>query len=154
MRRVLVLVGVVALLVPTVLAQSSLLEGTWKLNVAKSTYRPDPPPKSQVISWKRVAGGYLFTTDTVNAQGQASHTETLEKDDGSEGPVKGSTANRTRYLRRIDDHTYEDGDKTDGKPTFKRHMVISRDGKTITNTVTGTNTQGQPVSNVMILERQ
>jgi len=45
-------------------------------------------------------------------------------------------------------------DKRDGKTMFTRRMVISPDGKTLTITVTGTNAQGQKVSNVEVFEKQ
>ena len=34
------------------------------------------------------------------------------------------------------------------------HYVISRDGKTRTNTVTGKNAQGQTVNNTIVFEKQ
>jgi hypothetical protein len=34
------------------IGQSTPLQGTWKLNVAKSTYSPGPPPKSQTLKWE------------------------------------------------------------------------------------------------------
>jgi hypothetical protein len=135
-------------------AQASQLEGTWRLNVAKSKYSPGPGPKSQTLRWERVPGGYRFTTDAVNAEGQPTKTETLLKDDGSDAPVKGSPNPTTRYLKRIDDRTFEDGDKVNGKPTVMRRLVVSPDGKTLIITGKGTNAQGQAVNNVTVYERQ
>ena len=59
------------------LAQSSRLEGTWKLNVARSKYSPDPPPKAVTLKWEAVPGGLKLTTDSVSAEGETTHTETL-----------------------------------------------------------------------------
>lgn len=136
-------------------AQSTPLEGTWRANIAKSKYDPGPPPKTpNTIRWERVPGGWRFTTDGVNAEGQKTHTETIEKDDGSLAPVKGGQNPTMRGLKRIDDRTYEDRDTVDGKPTLTRRLVISPDGKTMTITMTGTNLQGQKVNNVVIYEKQ
>jgi hypothetical protein len=144
-----------ALLAIAVGAQSLPLAGTWRASIAKSKYDPGPPPKVPgTLTWERVAGGWRFTTDGVDAQGQKTHTETMEKDDGSEVPVKGAASPTTRVFRRIDDRTYEDSDKVNGKPTVTRRGVISADGKTMTVTVTGTNAQGQKVSNVLVYEKQ
>jgi hypothetical protein len=155
MHRVISCVSVALLLtVVPALAQTSLLEGRWRLNVAQSSYTPDPPPKSQILTWKRVPGGLQFTTDTISEQGEASHTETLEKDDGSPGQVRGSAGYRTRFLRRIDARTFEDGDVVNGQPTYQRRMVISRDGRSMTITVTGVNGFGQPINNTAIYEKQ
>jgi len=136
------------------LGQTASLAGTWKLNVAKSKYSPGPAPRSSTLKWERVAGGFKFTVDQVNAQGQATHTENTEKDDGSEAQVQGAQSPTTRFLRRIDDRTYEDGDKVNGKPTVSRRLVIAQDGKTLTVTMKGTNAQGQAVNNVAVYEKQ
>jgi hypothetical protein len=144
----------VVLTAVTLFGQSSALPGTWKLNVTKSKYSPGPAPKSQTLKWERIEGGFKFSTDTVNAQGQATHTETMEKDDGSEAPVQGAQTPTTRFLRRINDRTYEDGDKVNGKATVNRRVVISQDGKTLTVTMKGTNAQGQVVNTVAVLEKQ
>ncbi len=136
------------------LAQTSLLEGRWTLDVAKSTYTPDPPPKSQTLTWKRVPGGLQFITETVSEQGDPSRTETFEKDDGTPGQVSGGSGFRTRFLKRINARTYEDGDMVNGQPTYQRRMVISADGRTMTVTVTGVNGLGQPVNNVALYEKR
>lgn len=150
----LTLIGVF-LMVSVATGQSTPLEGTWLANVAKSKYDPGPPPKVPgTIKWERVPGGWRFTTDAVDAKGQKIHTETLEKDDGSEAPVKGATNPTTRVFKRIDDRTYEDRDTVNGKPTVARRLVIAPDGKTLTVTVTGPNAQGQKVNNILLYEKQ
>ena len=155
MRRPLLVLSLAVLLTAGVaFAQSSLLEGRWKLNVAQSTYTPDPPPKSQVLTWKRVPGGLQFTTETVSEEGQPSRTDTFEKDDGSEGKVTGGSGNRTRFLRRLNARTYEDGDTVNGAPTYRRRMVIAPDGRTMTITVTGVNGLGQPMNNTAVYDKQ
>jgi hypothetical protein len=54
--------------------ESKLLMGAWKLNVEKSKFSPGPGRKSQVLKWKPSATGFDFSVETVNAQGQATHT--------------------------------------------------------------------------------
>jgi hypothetical protein len=154
LRACVVVAGLTMVCGAAMLGQGGGLAGTWKANVAKSTYSPGPAPKSQTLSWTRVPGGFRFVIDSVSAEGQVIHSETTEKDDGSDAPVTGSTTGMTRYLRRIDDRTYEDGDKVQGKLTITRRLVIAPDGRTLTITMKGTNNQGQPVSNVVIYERQ
>src|SRR5262249_52065129 len=132
----------------------SPLEGRWKVNLQKSTYSPGPPPQSQTLSWERIPGGLRFTVDSINAQGQSTHNVTVEKDDGSEAPVEGAATPTVRGMRRVDANTYEDHDKVNGKPTVTRKTVISRDGKSITVTMKGTNAQGQTVNNIVVDDRQ
>ena len=76
--------------------------GTWKLNIAKSKYDPGPPPKNQTIKYEPSAGGFKFTSEGLDAQGQATHTETIAKLDGKDYPVsrpKGSPPGATSRLR-------------------------------------------------------
>jgi hypothetical protein len=131
MRATLLSLGIASILAWTVVAaaQTSALEGAWRANLAKSTYSPGPPPKSQTIKWERAQGGLLFTVDQVTSDGRITHGETLEKPDGSEAPVKGSQPPITRFFRRIDDRTYEDGDKLNGKLTVSRRGAISQTAK-------------------------
>ncbi len=155
MRRLTIAVSLGTLLVCTpAFAQTSPLVGTWKVNLAKSKYSPGPAPKEQTIKWERAQGGYQFTVQSINASGQSTHQVTMEKDDGSESPVEGAATPTTRHLRRIDDRTYEDGDKVNGKATTSRRVVISPDGRSMTITMTGTDAQGKPVSNVVVAEKQ
>jgi hypothetical protein len=41
--------GLIVALTPGGFAQSDPLAGLWQLNLAKSEYRPGPPPKSQTV---------------------------------------------------------------------------------------------------------
>jgi hypothetical protein len=44
--------------------------------------------------------------------------------------------------------------KVDGQHTATNRVVVSADGKTMTQTATGTNAQGHAVNNTAIWERQ
>ncbi len=45
-------------------------------------------------------------------------------------------------------------DKTNGKTTMTRRLVLAPDGKSATITMTGTNNDGKPVKNVVVFEKQ
>jgi hypothetical protein len=130
--------------------------GTWKVNLDKSTYSPDPKPTAAATVKMEMSAGSLKTTiDGVNAQGQPIHTETVGKYDSKDNPVTGAPApNTTTAYKRIDGRTFEATGKVDGKPTITTRVVISADGKTLTATQTGTNAQGQSVNNVIVADKQ
>lgn len=156
MRRIapLCVVGALLMAVPA-LAQTSLLVGSWKENIARSKFNPGPGPRSRTLIWEASPGGLKFTVDQVNADGQTVKNVTMEKLDGTDEPITGGgDQNRTRALKRIDDHKYQDVDKLNGKVTTTRSIVISPDGKTMTVSTTATNAQGQKVSNVEVYEKQ
>ena len=155
MHRLLVALSL-AVLLPSaiVVGQSTPLVGSWKANLSKSKFSPGPAPRSQTLTWRSVAAGLEFTVDTVGADGKPTKTVTIEKVDGGYAPVLGSTTPTMRRLRRIDDHTYEDGDTVNGKPTVTRRIAISPDARSLTITMSGTNVQGQTVNNVVVFEKQ
>lgn len=133
--------------------------GTWRLNVARSTYSPGPAPKSSTLRIEAVAGGaQKHTFDGVNAQGQTTHSERIATFDGADVPVQAvmppATAASTSAFRRIDARTFEVTGKVEGRLTTTNRIVVSADGKTMTQTTTGTNAQGQTVKNVAVYERQ
>jgi hypothetical protein len=154
--------ALMAVLIVTLVAQTQSTEpwlGTWKLNVAKSKFNPGPPPKSNTLRIEPVAGGSLkHIFDGVNADGQTIHSEQVAKFDGKETIVQAiAPATKTvtvRAFRQLDDHSFEVIGKLDGKPTITSRVVISRDGKTMTQTAAGKNAQGQTVNNTTIWEKQ
>jgi hypothetical protein len=133
--------------------------GTWKLNVTKSKFNPGPPPKSNTLRIEPVAGGsQKHTFDGVNAEGQTTHSEWVVKFDGTDVAVQAvappTKTVTTNAFRRLDDRSFEAIAKRDGKRTVTSRVVISRDGKTMTQTTTGTNAQAQTVNNTTIWEKQ
>jgi hypothetical protein len=65
-----------------------------------------------------------------------------------------NTTATTNAFRRIGDRSFEVLAKAGGKRTTTNRIVVSADGKTLTQTTTGTNAQGQAVSNVTVYDKQ
>ena len=131
--------------------------GTWKVNLAKSTYSPGPAPTvaGTVKVDASAGGGIKVTIDGTNPEGQPIHSETVGAFDGKDNPVKGAQApNATTAYKRIDGRSFEATGKVDGKPTVTTRVVVSADGKTMTATQSGKNAQGQAVKNVIVADRQ
>lgn len=113
------------------------------------------PTAAGTVKIEPSAGGIKVTIDGTNAQGQATHTETVAQFDGQDNPVKGAALpNSTSAYKRIDGRTFEAMNKVNGKPTVTTRVAVSADGKTVTATQTGNNAQGQTVSNVLVQEKQ
>jgi len=128
--------------------------GTWKLNLAKSTYSPGPAPRSNTAVYEAWEGGIKGTRDGVDAGGKSTRSEFAARFDGKDYPYKGSAAWETISLKRVDDFTYEATLRGKGKAMMMSRSVISKDGKTRTLTQTGTDAKGRPVSNVAVSDRQ
>jgi hypothetical protein len=132
--------------------------GTWKLNVEKSKADPGPLPKSQTLRIEPAAdGAQKHTGDGVNAEGQPTHTERVAKYDGVDVPVvvqPPPPGKATNSFKRLDERSFEVTNKRDGKVTTTIRVVISADGKTMTQTGTGTDTQGRAINNILVFEKQ
>ena len=140
--------------VAVVSAQGANLRiGTWHLNVAKSTYSPGPAPKSQVLTIEAAGAGEKVTSELVSATGAKTVSVYTANYDGKPYPITGSEIADTVTLKRVDANTSERTDSKGGKPVQTFIRVVSKDGKTMTVTIKGTNAQGQAVNNVVVFEK-
>ena len=138
------------------------LVGTWKENLAKSTFTPGPPPKgATILKITAAAGGIRTVADGVNERGQVTHTDVTAKLDGKNYPRKataGGKPDTTTYdsvaMKKIDAYTYEATNKQKGQMFGVTRTTISQDGKTRTTTGTGKNAQGQTTNNVTVWDKQ
>jgi hypothetical protein len=136
-----------------VLAAESWL-GTWNLDLAKSKFSPGPAPKSLTLKFEPTPGGIKFTGDGVSADGKALHTMYVSKFDGKDVPYEGNPDADTASPKKIDDNTYDNTWKMGGKTTIVGKLVVSKDGKTLTVTQTGTNAKGEAVNNTIVYNKQ
>src|SRR5207253_732050 len=80
----------VLVLAGNVLADTNPVEGTWKLNVAKSKYNNAQPPKSQTRTVEGQGKGDKFTFEGVAADGSRISYSFTNNYDGSESPISGT----------------------------------------------------------------
>ena len=128
--------------------------GTWKLDTAKSKYSPGPAPKSATITYEETADGIKRMGESVDADGNKTSFEYTAKYDDKDYPVTGSDTIDMIALKRINDHTTEATLKKSGKVVSTARRVVSKDGKTLTLTITGTNAKGQKMKNIAVYEKQ
>lgn len=140
-------------------ASNDPLIGTWKLNVAKSKYSPGPPPKAATIKYEAVGGDALRNIrDETDARGKTVHSEYTSKFDGKDYAVSGELGGGnpprgTIMARRIDEYTTENVNKLDGKITSTSRRIVSKNGKTLTIQVKGTDGNGHKIDNSVIYDR-
>jgi hypothetical protein len=159
-----VLLTVLALSVTGVFG-ADMFSGTWKLNLAKSTFSPGPPPeppKEPVI--QKITGvdnGIRMVEDGVNAKGQKEHGDFTVKFDGKDYPSMSMLDGKPNPAaadmisgKRIDDYNFELTLKVMGRLMFTAKNVISKDGKTRTATQTATTAQGETRTRTLFFEKQ
>jgi hypothetical protein len=150
-----VLVLSAACLAPAVQAQSKdPVIGSWKINQAKSTYTPGPPPKALATRFEAAGKGLKNTTDFTNPEGKSFMIVYTAEVDGKDYPLAGSASATAVSLKKLPDGSVERTDKKDGKVVQTLVRQVSKDGKTLTVTQKGKTPQGAPVRNVMVFEKQ
>ncbi len=151
-----VILGALALAVIPMAAQTTEpIVGTWKLDPAKSTYKPGPAPKSTTVVVTPAGKGVNVVVDAVNADGSPlKWSFTTLRDGKEEAPVTGNpmfeTVTATRDSANAGTNIY----KRAGKVVITTKVAIAPDGKSMTLTTTGTDPKGQAVNNVAHYTRQ
>jgi hypothetical protein len=91
--------------------------------------------------------------EAVNADRNKTSFEYTAQYDGKDYHATGNPNVDTVSLKRVNDRTVEATLKKDGNVVTNARRV-SADGKTLTQTIMGTNPQGQKVKNVEVFEKQ
>ncbi len=143
-------------LASSVWAQSDPFVGSWKLNLSKSIYDPGQPPQSLVHHYELVGKDtYKNSRDTVDANGNSSHTELTLAFDGKVHPRANPRPTSDATMdRRIDAYNLEGMSMKGGKLITVFMRSVSPDGQTFTFKTMGTNAQGQPFSRVEVFDKQ
>lgn len=132
--------------------------GVWRLNVEKSLYEAGRPPRSFTRTYEDRGGGTMFlTVDSVSAGGVATRAYLVYKRDGKPYPesVAGQRSVRMVAVRAVDNLTEEVGTVVDGRVTESGNTLsVSRDRKTLTQTLRGVTPDGRPYTNVVIYDKQ
>jgi len=159
MKRIFVLVATVALsLVASgvLLAQNDAFVGTWKLNVAKSKFTGTPAPKNETRTVVAQGNGLKVTYEGIAADGSPISYGLTTNLDGKDSAFSGAGpfGADTVAVTRVDASTITSIAKKAGKTILTTRTVVSKDGKVTTQTVKGTNEQGQPMSYTTVWDKQ
>jgi hypothetical protein len=148
-------VGVLALGVSAAAQAPDPLVGTWKLDVAKSTYKPGPAPKSVTVVIDPTAGkGIKVAIDVVPGDAAPMKVGYTSMRDGKDSPVTGHPAYDAVAITQTSPTEGTILYKMGGKPVVTAKTSVSKDGRTLTVTYTGTDPKGQAIHNVGVYTKQ
>lgn len=136
----------------TLFAQSPFA-GTWKLNAAETKYTNGEPAKDLTLVIEEQAGNFQVTATGTNADGSPISVKYTVPVKGGEGQVQEGpyTAISSKAVSaHVRDNTYS----KDGKLVATRHIVVSKDGKTMRITLKGANVEGKTVAGTDVLDKQ
>jgi hypothetical protein len=129
------------------------LLGTWKINLAKSKFSPDPPPKNMSVTYSAVGDSLKIDVSVTPAAGPEQKWSMTAGYDGKEYPITGNPNADTVSVKNIDANRSESTFRKGGKVTSVNVRVLSADGKTLTVTSKGTTVDGKPREDVQVFER-
>ena len=162
MKRLVVFASVVVITVVAsgmLLAQSNPFVGTWKLNSAKSKYATGVAPKEITATIQIVGDQDQVTENGTAADGSHISLNYAFPDKGGLGKVRaGGNLAKNPFDgvsgKRIDENIFEVSFMKGGKEMLRNQFVVSKDGKTLREAVRGFVPLGNPVSGVLVWEKQ
>jgi hypothetical protein len=136
--------------------------GAWKLNEAKSIFSPGAP-RNHTVVYKTAGGNIKVTVDGTGADGKPIHNEWSGKFDGEDYPVIGDSISDSRAYKKIDNPTncakqnyckLKFTSKKEGKVTMIGYIVVPKDRKSRTVTVSGTDPNGNNIEETALYDKQ
>jgi hypothetical protein len=128
-----------------------LLLGTWRLDLAKSSYFPGPPVKSETRTYTADKEGVKGVITRVHADGRVETIEYRANAD-REQAVTGTPAYDSIKLRKLDDHTWDSTLSHAGMVFGTARRTISPDGRSMTITFERKTSQ-DTVRNIAVYQR-
>ena len=128
------LVGLCAAVAISYAADANPQMGTWKLNEAKSNFKPGATKNTTVVYAPAPNDMVKITVDGTDKDGKAVHNEWVGKFDGKDYPVTGEQTFDMRSYKQVNPNTLDMTVKKGGKVVGSGTIVVSADGKTRTVT--------------------
>jgi hypothetical protein len=129
------------------------VDGTWKLNVAKSKFS-GTAPKSGTRVYTESADGISLDQKMVGADGKEMSMHVTLKYDGKDHPITGNPDADSGAGKAVDAHTTDFTLKRGGKEVGTVHRVVSADGKTLTINNKGTHSDGKTYDDTLVFDKQ
>jgi hypothetical protein len=128
--------------------------GTWKLNIAKSKYPPtEQAPKEQMLVKRELGADQLELTITgVNADGTPLSVKMTHAQQG--GVVSGLPEGTMAVLTVVAPGESLTTFLQNGKQAQLHHNIVSKDGKTMTQTINYIDAKGQSVDILGVWDKQ
>jgi len=133
--------------------------GTWKLNIAKSTFPSNapPPPKEQIEAYRYLDTGEIELTYRLTDKDGSSVLEvfTWPAQGGAAKMIKGNIPKNISWIQTlIAPGEWYVTAMEDGKQLGTRHKTISKDGMIYRQSWKRTDSRGKPYEILLVFDRQ
>ena len=129
------------------------VDGTWKLNVAKSKFS-GTAPQSATRVYTESADGTTLDQKMVGADGKQMSMHVTLTYDGKEHTMTGNPDADSGAGKAIDAHTTDFTLKMGSRVVGHVHRVVSADGKTLTVKNKGTHPDGKTYDDTLVFDKQ
>jgi hypothetical protein len=106
--------------------------GTWKLDLARSTFTPGPPPKAKTLVFSATPEGTLIDEVEVEPSGEVMTFKIPYARNGAPTPQNASPAYDMLAVTQPDAYTANWKVMRNGKVIGSARASVSRDGRTLT----------------------
>lgn len=127
--------------------------GTWKLNEAKSKLQPGMGKNTMVV-YAEKGDKIEVTVDGVDKDGKPTHGVWVGKFDGKAYKTKGNMMWDSAAYRVVNDRTNDITTMKSGKIVWTGRIAVSKDGKSRTVTVNGTDADGKKFTSKAVYDKQ
>jgi len=127
--------------------------GTWKLNEAKSKLVPGMG-KNPTVVYAEQGDKIKVTVDGVDKDGKPTHSVWVGKFDGKAYPSKGNLSWTSAAYRVVNDRTNDITTWKNGKVVWSGRITVSKDGKSRTVTMNGTDANGKKFSGKAVYDKE
>jgi hypothetical protein len=153
MKKTVVLALLSTLVLATAALAADAVDGTWKLDVAKSKFS-GTAPKSGTRVYTEGADGTTLDQKLVSADGKETSMHASLTYDGKPHAMTGNPDADSGTGKSIDARTSDFTLSKGGKTIGTVHRVVSADGKTLTVHNKGTHADGTSYDDTLVFEKQ
>lgn len=148
-----ILLGLIALTCAA--AAPDPFEGTWEMDLARSTFKPGPAPiTSQTRVFRRTPEGVQMTVEAVRPDGSKLHGSGTYQLDGRDYPFTGIPGIDQIALRQTSERVQTGVNKLNGRVILNATLTVSADHQTLTIHVTNAAGTERPVDNTLVFNRK
>ena len=126
--------------------------GTWKLNEGKSKIAPGMG-KSMTVIYSEQGDKIKVTVDGADKDGKPTHGAWVGKWDGKAYKATGNLAWDSAAYKVVNDYTNDITTWKNGKVAWTGHIAVSKDGKSRTVTVNGTDANGKKFTSKAVYDK-
>lgn len=153
-RCLLIASAALALSAPGSAGAPDPIAGTWVLNLAKSTFKPGPGPKSQTRVFTVLPDGTQLKVTGLRADGSKVDAGGTFRLDGRDYPYTGNPDFDAIAMTRQDARKLAGTTKLKGQRMSRLTYTVSEDGRTLTMYVKGMDAKEQPMENTLVFDRK